>query len=190
MLRCRGEAPSPPVLGAALLAFNNFGLGDQVRLVRETLLSMRGGEGPKADPANQLWESLVEPVIGRAARMSGMEVAPDPEELLGLVRAGYAGAGRTRTFRFIGDTLDCSDELVEALMERGAPGVDGQTLKGGHLTPCLVPLEAVMSSAPGMAGRVVDRLSQRFAPDGFQLGNEAELEALLDELVPWLSGRR
>lgn len=200
MLRCNaegaGEEPAPPALAVGLLAFNNFGIEDQVRLLRETLRAVQNGgvAGPPGSPgsaADRLWETLLEPVIGRAAKLTGVGVRPDPEDLLQLVRGKYDGAGRTRVFRFDGDALDCSEELLEALVERGATGVDNAVLRGGHLTPVLVSMDAVTeAAATGVAGKMADRLSERFLGAGFQLGSEADLELLLRELTDWVRGGR
>lgn len=191
---CRSSAaPEAPVAGVALMAFNNFGVEDQVRLLRETLSSLQafspvGGFAGMA--GDQLWEELLQPAIGRLAKMRGLDFKPGPEEMLELVRSRYDSGGRTRAFRFAEDRLDCSEELLEALVERGAAGADCSFMAGGHLTPVFISLSDIAdrasSSAPGMAGRVMDGVADRFMGAGGALGNEAELEVLIEGLVTWI----
>merc|ERR550534_3125305 len=129
-----------------------------------------------------MWERLVEPVIGRAASAAGLEFRPSPEELLSLVRGGYSGTARTRAFRFDADALDCSEDLLDALDIRGAPGADATFLEGGHLSPVVVGLEDVSQAAsaatpPGAAQtaeRIRERIGERFGAGAARVGDEEE----------------
>jgi len=184
LLRCRAAAGAAPPLGIGLLAFNNFGVQDQVRLLRETLQSIRG-----TPTDSSFWESVIEPSIGRVAQLSGMEFQPGPEEMLARIRSGYAGADRTRLFRFADDGLDCSGELLDAL----APLARLDLLGGGHLTPVLISLADVGQQAggmPGPAGKVAGRVQERLGATGISLGNQEQLEALVDSLVAWVRAAR
>lgn len=191
-----------PTIGVGLLAFNNFGVEDQVRLLKETLQTMQGG-GPFAgafntpgSAADRFWAKVVEPVIGRAVQMSGIQFTPGPDELLEMVRNKYDGVSRTQLFSFEGDSLDCSEELVEALSERAAPGPAHIWLQGGHLAPVVVSMsdvgQAAASSARGAAGQVASRFQERFsaAGSGVTLGNQEDLNELVEKLYQWLRGRR
>jgi len=178
------------------MAFNNFGVQDQVKLLRETVNAFQGGGGVQGAAADRLWETVLGPVVGRVAQLSGFEFKPGPEELLDLASTQYGRAGRTRAFRFAGDTLDCSEELLEALEERDSiveVRADSSVLEGGHLTPVVISLKDVSQAAgnaSGPVGQVAGRMGERFGSGSgsFRFGNEAELEALLDELVAWAKG--
>jgi len=196
LLRCRAAArPSSlaPHVGVGLLAFNNFGVEDQVRLLREILQSIQGrtGAGGPNQAANSFFERVLEPVIGRVAKVSGMGFQPGPDELLDMVADTYGATTRTCTFSFDDDNLDCSMELQDALRDRGALGVGQSMLRGGHLTPVVLSLEGVSQAArdaPGIAGQVADRFGQQFSGGGIGLGDQDDLEALIDELVSWVRG--
>jgi len=195
LARCRPALqPGAPIIGVGLMAFNNFGVEDQVRLLRETLSSLQGAAGGIGAFAgagtDRLWEELLQPAIGTFARRTGLEFRPGPEEMLEIVSSRFEAVGRTRAWRFGGDRLDCSTELLDALAERGA-GADCSVMAGGHLTPVFVSLEdvaekAVAGAPPGVAGRFADQFSGGFPGGGGALGNEAELEVLLEGLVSWI----
>lgn len=189
LLQCQNNTPA---VGVGLLAFNNFGVEDQVRLLRETLQALGVNAGPVAKSADRFWQSVLEPALGRVAKLSGMQFKPGPEEMLALVANDYdKSAGKTRAICFDQDNLDCSDELLEALSERGA-FADRVNLQGGHLTPVLLNVQdvagAAAANAPGPTGKVMDQFSERLGGVGGSLGNEAECERLVDELVLWVRG--
>jgi len=189
LLRCRDN---PPAVGLGLLAFNNFGVEDQVSLLRETLQALGVNAGPVGASADRFWQNVLEPALGRVAKLSGMQFKPGPEEMLALVANNYdRSTGKTRAFCFEQDNLDCSEELLEALSERGA-FADRINLQGGHLTPVVLSVQdvagAAAANAPGPTGRVMDNFSERLGGVGGSLGNEAECEQLVDELVLWVRG--
>lgn len=180
LLRCQEGAQK--VAGVALLAFNNFGVEDQVRLLREALKAVQGPSsfygGPAAD---RIWKQFLEPAIGRAATLTGVQFTPGPDELLDLVEERYDREQRTRLFRFGDDTLDCSEELLKSLVVRGARSADSLEMKGGHLTPVVVSLADVGAAAaagapPDLASRLGERLGGAAAP---KFGSEGELEVLV-----------
>eukprot|EP00439_Symbiodinium_sp_Y106_P075520 s179_g15.t1 len=181
------------VAGVALLAFNNFGVEDQVRLLREALKAVQGPSsfygGPAAD---RIWKQFLEPAIGRAATLTGVQFTPGPDELLDLVEDRYDREQRTRLFRFGDDTLDCSEELLSSLVVRGARSADSLEMKGGHLTPVVVSLADVGAAAaagapPDLASRLGERLGGASAP---KFGSEGELEVLVQALMDWISATR
>ncbi|CAK9054118.1 unnamed protein product [Durusdinium trenchii] len=184
LLSC--QRPHPMLAGVALLAFNNFGVEDQVRLLREVLKTVQGSGGLGGLASEQLWENFLEPAIGRAAKLSGLQFTPGPDEVLDLVEESYKTDLRTRLFRFSNDSLDCSEELLSSFVMRGARKADSLEMKGGHLTPVVVSLADM---APEGASGVADRLKERFGGFG-ALGSEAELEDLVQALMDFVSGLR
>lgn len=177
-------------VGVALLAFNNFGVEDQIRLLRETLKAVQGTGGLAGAAGDKIWESFVEPAIGRAAKLTGLQFRPSPEELLDLVEESYGTSLRTRLFAFNSDLLDCSEELMEVLVLRGARQADSLKLVGGHLTPVMVTFDDVSRAAggPGPGGPIADRLRERFGGmgNGVKLGNQEELDRLVEALVEFV----
>ena len=182
------QRPDPMLSGVALLAFNNFGVEDQVRLLREFLKVVQGNSGLGGFGGDQLWETFLEPAIGRAAKMSGMQFTPGPDEVLDMVEESYKPELRTRLFRFSDDTLDCSEELLSSFVMRRARSADRLEMKGGHLTPVVVSLSEMAPA--GAAGNVAERLKERFGAFGATLGNERELEDLVQALMDFVSSLR
>mmetsp|Transcript_150778 Transcript_150778/g.482533 ORF Transcript_150778/g.482533 Transcript_150778/m.482533 type:complete len:267 (+) Transcript_150778:569-1369(+) len=195
LLRCSGNNQRPEALGVGLIAFNNFGVADSVKLLRETVAKF---QGIGAMGGESFWD-MVEPALGRAAKMSGLEFRPSPDELLELVRSGYAGNARTRLFRFDADNLDSSTELLDALDDRGMSYADASFLEGNHLSPVVIGLADVTQAANdrspqgAAASRVAEQFQQRFGgaaagvADRFRVGNEEELKRLVDALVNWVA---
>ncbi|CAJ1363878.1 unnamed protein product [Effrenium voratum] len=131
--------------------------------------------------ADQLWSTFLEPAIGRAAKLSGVEFTPNPNDMLDLVEDKFNKDLRTRLFRFSQDSLDCSEELLASLVMRGVRGADRLEMKGGHLTPVVVSLEDV-GTMGGMAQNLGDRLKGFSA----KVGSEAELEDLVQALMDFV----
>lgn len=183
------QQPDPMLSGVALLAFNNFGVEDQVALLREFLKVVQGNSGLSGLGGDQLWETFLEPAIGRAAKLSGLQFTPGPDEVLDMVEESYKPDLRTRLFRFSDDSLDCSEELLSSFVMRRARNADRLEMKGGHLTPVVLSL-ADMAPAGGAVGDVAERLKERFGGFGATLGSEAELEDLVQALMDFVGKLR
>mmetsp|Transcript_22429 Transcript_22429/g.51374 ORF Transcript_22429/g.51374 Transcript_22429/m.51374 type:complete len:430 (-) Transcript_22429:74-1363(-) len=190
-----GIRPLP--LGVGLLAFNNYGIRDQVRLLQEALKFMQGGRG-----AGSILDQVL-PVLATAAEKAGMEFQPSPQELLTSVQATYASRNvRTRLFRFIDDELDTSSDFLDAVEDSGSMGAveSPRLLPGGHLAPVFIAIQDIMgagsSSAQGTpAGRVAERMAAAMGGGGAgmgmpNLGSEAEVDEVRDAVEDWIRSLR
>merc|ERR1719265_1472467 len=91
---CSGGAADSEAL--ALMAFNNFGITDNLALARQALQAIQGGvEQPGAD---MVW-NILEPMAKRGAAAAGLEFVPGPEEMEEMIRSSYR-APSTQVVRF------------------------------------------------------------------------------------------
>lgn len=167
-------APPPAPLG--LMAYNNFGVADSVRLATSVVQGMQGG-ARAAQTASAIADAFA--FAQQLGGVSGfnLEFSPSPTELVAQVKEGYA-APATRLFRFDGDDeLDCSAQLLDALPPAAARAAEVSVLPGTHLAPASVKLDLSELDAT---------LAALLGAQTFSLGDEAAVQAAADALVAWL----
>jgi len=166
----------------AVMAFNNFGITDSISLAREALRMFQGvGTPPGMD---QIF-SVLEPMAKKYAESAGLEFNPGPEEMEDMMREGFQ-APSTKVLVFGDDQLDCGEDLISATAERGNP-VQRSALEGNHLTP--VFLKAADLAGAGIGGQMGSRAAAAAAERGLEVGDEQQMEALIQELEGWLRPR-
>jgi hypothetical protein len=166
----------------AVMAFNNFGLSDSLTLAKEALQAFQGGSvSPTVDA---VW-NMLQPLAQQAAKNAGMEFTPDPGEMEDMIRAGYA-AKSTRIIGFGIDQLDCGADLSDAASETGSGPVVCRDLPGNHLTPVFFSVGDLAGAALSGQGAMGQRAAKAAQKQRFEVGDQEELEALLEELVAWL----
>lgn len=65
---------------------------------------------------DQLWETFLEPAIGRAAKLSGVQFTPGPDEVLDLVEESYKTELRTRRDPGLKSLVACSARSLLCLL--------------------------------------------------------------------------
>ncbi|CAK0832285.1 unnamed protein product [Prorocentrum cordatum] len=166
----------------AVMAFNNFGLSDSLTLAKEALQAFQGGSvSPTVDA---VW-NMLQPLAQQAAKNAGMEFTPDPGEMEDMIRAGYA-AKSTRIIGFGIDQLDCGADLSDAASETGSGPIVCRDLPGNHLTPVFFSVGDLAGEALGGAGAMGQRAAKAAQQQRFEVGDQQELDALLEELAAWL----
>eukprot|EP00929_Paragymnodinium_shiwhaense_P119692 TRINITY_DN91588_c0_g1_i1.p1 TRINITY_DN91588_c0_g1~~TRINITY_DN91588_c0_g1_i1.p1 ORF type:complete len:474 (+),score=103.74 TRINITY_DN91588_c0_g1_i1:107-1423(+) len=176
----------------ALMAFNNFSIADSLSLAKEALQAFQGGPtGGVAGAGMDAVFSFLEPMARRAAANAGIEFKPGPDEMEGIMQEAYS-APSTQMIIFNDDRLDCAEDLIDATAERSTP-VSRKVLQGDHLTPVVFkigdiagaamkgPAAAAAAKAASMGGNPAAE-----SMGGFQVGDEQQLEDLLEALEGWL----
>lgn len=179
VIRHCGSSEKVKAEPVAVMAFNNFGVADQLTLAKQALEAFQGGAAPPG--LDMLWNAL-EPMARRAAKSAGIEFTPGPEEMEDMVRAGYS-APSTRVLAFGVDPLDCSEDLIDSASDRGQPMMRARLI-GNHLTPVLLKVADLAGEAVG--GNMGQRLGAAAREQGLEVGNADELEDLLEDLAGWL----
>uniref|UniRef100_A0A7S1IFQ1 Uncharacterized protein n=1 Tax=Eutreptiella gymnastica TaxID=73025 RepID=A0A7S1IFQ1_9EUGL len=156
-----------------LMAFNNYGLADSINML-ETLLKefnqTRRGVGVDDVMLKGLFN-----VVGRVTQAVGFQISPAPEELKRMVENGYSPRAPTTCFTFENDDLDCTEQLEDVV------DVGLVQLGGNHLTPVFLKL--------GIDGAGQIPLAQALGTSAnWTVGDEADLEKLVDALAAWLKG--
>jgi len=181
-----GSAPQPAPLG--LLAYNNFGVADSVRLASSVVQTMQGGGGRAGQTASAIADAFAFAQQMGGASGFNLEFSPSPSELQARVATSYS-APSTRLFRFETsdgqrDDLDCSEELMASIQNCSLPSagpaeriVERITLPGTHLAPASVEVDLSELDAT---------LASLLGARTFSLGDEAAVRAAADALVTWL----
>ena len=157
-----------------LLAFNNFGVADSVKLAASVVQQMQGGGAQGAQTANAIADAFAFAQSFGSASGVNLEFSPSPQELQELVAASYAAAD-TRLIRFDADDLDCSTQLLSALPASAA--AERVELSGAHLAPAALQL-SLAEIEPTLAALLGAR--------DFTLGDGEAVQATADALVAWL----
>lgn len=166
----------------AVMAFNNFGLTDSLTLAKEALQAFQGGAAPPA--LDMVW-NILQPMAEKAAQNAGLAFTPGPEDMENMMREGYTAAN-TRIITFGIDRLDCGEELSEAASERGTGPVVRRKLRGDHLTPVFFSVGDLAGAALKGKGAMGERAAAAAQQQSFAVGNQEELNDLVDELVSWV----
>lgn len=175
-----GSAPAP--LG--LLAYNNFGVADSVRLASSVVQNMQGGGARAGRTASAIADAFAFAQQMGGASGFNLEFSPSPSELQARVATSYS-APSTRLFCFETsdgqrDELDCSDELIASIQNCTLPSAgptERITLPGTHLAPASVKVDLSELDAT---------LASLLGARTFSLGDEAAVRAVGDALVTWL----
>eukprot|EP00667_Euglena_gracilis_P008281 EG_transcript_8384 len=168
----RGRTPPARQLG--LLAYNNYDLTDSVKMLETFLRSFNQFRRPGGVDTAVL-QGLFK-VVETFTAAIGLQFTPSQAELRSQVKEGHDRKLPITCFKFQTDSLDCSQTLAEDL------GSDVCELAGDHLTPVYLKL-----GLDGKAGAGLPAY-EAFAATSWQVGNEAQLQALADAIVEWLRG--
>ena len=169
-----GEPERAPL---GLVGFNNFDLSDSASLAASFIAKAQGGAQGAATAKNVLDALGFVQQFARAAG-TAVDVSPSPLELEARVAARFATRPLS-IWRFDGDELDSSEELLEALPDSTARGASVTSLQGGHLSPVFFRLDP-SDLDPALA------LLLGGVGGGFTVGSAAELEPLCDAVCAWV----
>ena len=177
--------------GIGFMSFNNFAFAQTITMAKQFAQTIAGAQGNDFTGfmKNAATQNIVNQVLdfaSTAVSAIGLDFTPTPAETERLVTLKFDAnrQQRTRLFSFDDDTLDNSQDFVKACENGPGPLVSG--LPGTHLTPVFFKfgIDDLPEETRGMARDATGGL------ESASFGNEAELQALVDEVVAWIKGSK
>ena len=180
--------------GIGLMSFNNFAFSQTIAMAREFANQLgqvgnteQANAATTASAASDSTREILNQVFSfaeTAVSFMGLDFTPTSKEMDRIISLKYdqQQQEKTRMFCFDRDTMDNTQEMVEACQGTG-PKVS--SLPGTHLAP--VYFQFGLDQLP----EDVRELSRSVVGDfqGASFGNEKELDALVDEVSDWILGK-
>ena len=177
-------AMKPEYSGMGMVAFNNFGFGETVRMAREFAQQLQGNIGGVSMPPQS--DAIFNQIFGfaeTAVSAMGIDFSPTSSQTYQLVANKFDEdiQKKTRLFAMDRDTLHNSAQLSET-----CSSIDVSGMSGTHLTP--VFFELGLDTIPDEDARNM----VKDAMGGFEkasYGDEEELNELVLEVCDWILGK-
>merc|ERR1712071_90230 len=181
--------------GIGLMAFNNFGFTDSIRMTRsffqknndddddddndEPMMNKNNNSNPQMDSIFQFATQVINTI--------GIEFSPSPTQMETLLQAKFTSEmqQKCRLFTFDEDDLDSTSTLLDLNNDNTSQLTS--RLEGTHLTPVyfqfrLSDLE-VDDQVLNVMGQFTNNIQQ------ISWGDEIQLDALVEEINDWMNGK-
>lgn len=179
LYRSGGRRRWCPVITTRFAPFNNFGLSDSLSFASELLGRVQGNAASRNEAtAKQIMDAfnVVQQVAAATGLGGGMlEVSPTPQETAETVSSSAGFGASNAIWRFDKDTLDSSDDLLEALPPSAPRTVS--VLSGTHLSPVVFTLAA---------SEIDPSLELLLGRQSFSFGSEEAVAPLINAICEWL----